>query len=324
MSFIGRQAGVGWAKEASRGTAEASADVFIPYTSISANDVPDKVVDEASVGVLANAVGDAVVTKKSEISIEGKVEVVSAGDLMLQALGQVSSQAQGDGTYKHTFSFANNSQHPSYTIFKYDPVASFRYALAMMSKLELNLQLGQYFLFTAEYTAKSGESVLVTPSYASNQYNFLPQHASVRFADTISGLDTAQAICTRVASISIDKGVITDQCLGSQDYNDILNGQIQISGSLELVFNTDQYRQWMMSDAKKAMRLEVKDSGTTIGTVNANPSITIDLYNVKIQATPVSYEQSELATVTVDFNAYYSVVDAEIAKATIINTKANY
>lgn len=323
MSFIGRKAGVGFKKETTRGTAEASAGIFIPYTSLSADDVPEKIMDEASIGVLVNSVDDAVGVKRAEISIEGKAEAISIGDILLQALGQVSSANNGDSTYTHTFSFLNDT-HPSYTLFKSDPIQSMKYALAMLSKVDFNIQLGQYFLFTAEYIAKAGATATVSPTYATTQYNWLPQHASVKFADTIAGLSGATAICSRVVNLSIEKGLVTEQCLGSQDYNDIFNGQVQISGSLELVFKTDQYRQWLMNDTKKVLRIEVDDAGTIIGSGTRTPKLQMDLYNVKVQSSPVSYEQSELATVTVEFNGYYSVSDAEIMKAYLTNTQATY
>ena len=321
--FIGKLASIGLKKEAVRGTAEATAGIFLPVTSIEFNDVIDQIVDESSVGVLAGSTDARIDTKKSEGSLEAKVGVNSIGHLLLAMFGASSPTNNADGTYTHAFTLANNSTHPSFTFFKYDPVQSYKYAYGVLRSLGLDAQVGQFFLASADILAKAGVEASVTPSFSS-EANFLPAHMSVKMASAQSGLAGATALCAHSVSLNVDKGVIPDKCLGSNEFSDILNGIVKVSGSIEVAYKEKTEHDLMTADTAQALRIEAIDAGTTIGTGSANPTLTIDLYRTKIVASPISYDQSGLATQTIEFEGHYSIADSAMLIASLKNTTASY
>ena len=321
--FISNLASIGFAIESSRGVAEASADLFVAPISMSVNDVAEKVIDEGNIGVLTEGVGDNTILKKAEASIEAKVTDQGIGHFLKCALGSVATGSAVDGVYPHVFDFANNSTHPTMSIFKYDPVQSYIYAYGVMSSFELNAQLGQYLLMTAEFIAKAGAEGTVTPAHTSENA-FLPQHMEVKFADTQAGLDGATAVCANSVSLTIDKGIITDQCLGSDVYADIQNGKVKISGTIEMAYQAKTRHDKFVNDTVQAVRIKAVNSGVTIGSGSGNPELEIDLHRAKIQTVNVEYPSGELAKQTIEFSAYYDISASKLITATLKNTKTSY
>ncbi|MCK4609415.1 MAG: hypothetical protein KAT71_08030 [Gammaproteobacteria bacterium] len=321
--FISNLTGVGFAIEAVRGTGEASADFFVKPTSISVNDVVEKVVDEASIGVLAEGIDDATVLKKSEASVEVKVTDKMVGQFLKVGLGSVATTGPVTDVYTHVFDFQNDSIHPTMTLFKYDPVQSYSYDYGVMTSLEFSAQLGQYLLMTPEFTAKAGVEATVTPAYTSENA-FLPQHMEVKFADTQAGLTGATAICADSVSLTIDKGMITDQCLGSDEYIDLHNGVIKVTGSIEMSYQDKTQHDKLTSDAVQAIRIKAVNSGVIIGSGSDNPEIEIDIHRAKIQVANTEYSAGELAKQTIEFTGYYDMTASKLVTITVKNEQVSY
>lgn len=321
--FIGRLADIGIAKEASRGTAESSVDFYLPKVSLSLDDGIEQTIDESSVGVIEDAQGASVIAKFAEGEIEGNIHDKSFGLMLLAALGSVSTTGPSETTvYTHAFSVLQSAQHPSLTLFLDDPNQDYKYALAMLQTLELDVMLGQYARYRASFRSKAGETATLTPSY-STENHFLPQHASLKTASDLSGLGAASAIDVRSCRLTIDKNIEDDRKLGSLAQADILNKQLSVEGTLELVFNDNTFKTEMLGDTAKAMRLRLTNSDVTIGS-SLNPQLTIDLAKVKFSNFEKAYENDSIVTATVDFKGFYSLSDTSLISAELINEQASY
>lgn len=323
MKFIGRLADIGMAVETTRGTAEGSADVWLPKLSFSFDDRIEQVVDESSVGVIEDSPNAVIVGKYGEGEIEGNIGDKSIGLLLLSALGGVSTSGPTDtSVYTHTFSVAQDVQHDSLTIFLDDPNQDYTYALAMIDTLELDVTIGQFAKFTAGFRSKAGEAATLSPSYAAEN-NFLPQHGTLSYADDVAGLSSPTTVNVRSVKLSIANNVEDDRKLGSIDPVDILNRQFSVEGTVELVFDANTFKTLMLANTAKAVRIRLTNSDVTIGSTS-NPQLIIDLAKVKFGEFTKNYDNNEIVVATVSFKAFYSISDTAMITAELKNTQASY
>jgi len=321
--FIGRTADVGLAKEGSRGTAESSATFWVPKVSLSLDDGVEQVVDESSVGVIEDATDAVVVGKFATGEIEGNVGADSIGLFLLSALGSVSTAGPTDtSVYTHTFTVGQSAQHPSMTLFLDDGVQDYAYPLAMLDTFNLDISLGQFARFTAGFRSRAGSTDTLTPSYSAESI-FLPQHGSVKIASAVSGLGGASAIDVRSVQLNISKNLMDDYKLGSLDQDDILNQQFAVEGTVELVFDAETFKDDMLSDTAKAMRIALTNSDVTIGG-SSNPSLTIDLSKIKVSSFEKNYDNNGIVTATVNFKALYKTAESDMIEVALVNETASY
>lgn len=321
--FIGRQADVGIAKEASRGTAETSATFYLPKLSVSLDDKIDQAIDESSVGVIEDSPNAAIVAKMAEGQIEGNIYDKSFGLLLLGTLGSVATTGPAESTvYTHAFSVLQSAQHPSLTFFLEDPNQDYKYALGMLTSLDIDIALGQFAKYSANFRSKVGATATLTPSYTTENF-FLPQHGSLKTATNLAGLGAASVIDVRSVKLSIAKNVDDDRKLGSVDPTDILNKQVAVEGSIEIVYNDTSFKTDMLADTAKAWRIRLSNTDVTIGSTK-NPQLTIDLAKVKITSYEKQYSNDDVTVATVSFKAYYSTADSAMMTMELINTQSSY
>lgn len=321
--FIGRLSDVGIAKEGTRGTAASNATYFLPKVSLTLDDKIEQSVDESSVGVLEDSQGANIVAKMAEGEIEGNVYDKSIGLLLLNLLGSVGTTGPSQTTvYTHAFTVGQSSQHTSLTFFLDDPNQDYKYPLGMLNSLDLDFSLGQFARYTAGFRSKKGETATISPSYTIENH-FLPQHISLKTASSLAGLDAASVIDVKSIKLSINANIEDDRRLGSVDQADILNKQISVEGSIELVFNTNDFKTEMLADTAEAMRIDLTNTDVTIGS-SLNPKLTIDLAKVKYSNFEKSYSNDEITVATVSFKAFYSVSDSAMITATLVNTASSY
>jgi len=321
--FIGRTADVGIAKEASRGTAEASADFWVPKVSLTLDDGIEQVIDESSVGVIEDATDAVVVGKYATGEIEGNIGSDSIGLILLSALGSVSTSGPADtSVYTHTFTVAQSAQHQSLTLFLDNGVQDYAFPLAMLDTFGLDISLGQFARFTAGFRSKAGETDTLTPSYTAES-TFLPQHGTVKLAANVAGLGAASAIDVRSVQLNISKNLMDDYKLGSINQDDILNQQFAVEGTVELVFDAETFKDDMLADTAKAMRIALTNSDVTIGG-SSNPSLTVDLSKIKVVSFETNYDNNGIVTATANFKALYNTTDNDMIEVALVNETTSY
>jgi hypothetical protein len=321
--FIGRLVDIGIAKEASRGSAEADVDFYLPKTTLSLDDGIEQAVDESSLGIIEDSPNAAVIAKFAEGEIEGNILDKSFGLWLLAALGSVSTTGPSQTTvYTHAFSVLQSAQHPSLTLFLDDPNQDYKYALAVLQSLELDVMLGQYARYKAAFRSKVGATATLTPSYSAENH-FLPQHGSLKIASNLSGLGAASALNIRSVKLTIQKNAEDDRKLGSTDPTDILNKQFSVEGTVELVFDDNTFKTQMLADTAQAMRIRLANTDVTIGS-SLNPQLTIDLAKVKFSNFERVYENDGIVTARVDFKGFYSLSDTSMITAELINEQSSY
>lgn len=321
--FLGRTADIGIAKEGTRGTAEAAAAFWIPKLSMSYDDGIEQAIDESSLGVIADSADAKVIGKFATGDLEGYIGDKSIGLLLLSALGTVNTTGPAEtSVYTHAFTVDQSAQHDSLTIFLDDANQDYKYALGMIDSLQIDAELGQFAKFSASFRSKAGETATLTPSYTAEN-RFLPQHITLKYAADEDDLGTGTAVSVRAVNLTISKNIEDDRKLGSLDPVDILNKQLSIEGSMELVFDANTFKTEMLADTAKAIRLELTNSDVTIGTT-LKPKITIDLAKVKFSQFERNYANDEIVTATVSFKAFYSTTESEMITVDLVNEQASY
>lgn len=321
--FIGRLADIGIAKETTRGTAESAATFWLPKMSLTYDDTIDQVIDESSVGVIEDSTDAKVVGKHASGEFEGKIGDKSIGLLLLGTFGTVTTTGGGQtNVYSHTFAVQEDAQTDSLTVFQDDPNQDYKYANGMIDSMAIDVMIGEFSKVTIGLRSKVGATASVSPSYTAEN-NFLPQHATLKYATTQAGLGAGTEVAVRSVQMSISKNVEDDMKLGSLSPADILNKQLAIEGTLELVFNDETFKTQLLADTALAIRLRMTNTDVTIGT-SLNPQLTIDLYKVKFSEVARNYDNNEIVTVTVAFKAHYSISDSSMVTIELINGQSSY
>lgn len=324
--FIGRQVNVGIGKESVRGTAVAPT-YWVPKMELSHDDKIQQVVNENSMGIIEDSTDASVVQKFSEGEIKGRALDDSLGLFLMATIGSDVATVVGGETlvYDHVFSVLQSAQHPSLTIAVKEPnnANGLRYTLAMIDSLELNAELNKFVEIKAKYRANSNATgTLLTPSYPTTSNFFLPQHGVIKVATNQAGLAGASAINIKRATLSVKKNIEDDQVIGNIGVTDRLNKQLEIEGSIEIMYDDRTYVDTMMlGDLQKALRISFINTDKVIGNTS-NPTLTIDLHKVKFSEVGLKLDNGDFVTQTLNFKAFYNTTDSKMITTTLRNLVA--
>ncbi len=324
--FIGRLVDVGIFKEAVRGT-PGDPTFWLPQSSLTLDEQIQQVVDESSVGVVEDAIDGNVTEKFVEGTLEGMIRAESFGLLLLSALGVDTPSADDPeaGVHTHAFTMGQTAQHPSLTLAVSEPNSAKRFALGMITSLDVEVALNEYAKFTAGFRAQVGVADALTPFYveADERKVFLPQHGTFKTASDLSGLTAAPAIEIKGFTLSINKNVEDDQSIGDLDPTDILNKQVAVEGTVELIYDDTVFIDDMLADTAKAMRLTLENTDITIGS-STNPKLEIDLARVKFSEVTKPFTNNDLVIQTVSFKAFFDLTDNAMINVALINETTSY
>ncbi len=327
MKGIGRLFGVGIAKESTRGTAASSAGFWIPFSEGASEEKDQKVINDQTIGVIEDSVGQSIVKQWSEVTIKAPIGDAHFPLLLFSFLGSMANALHGSETivYDHTITVAESSQHQSLTTFLHDPLASadYKYANAVASQLEIDYVLGQFLSYNATLKAKKGSSASsFSPSYTAEN-RFLPPHMTFKLATNLAGLNAASATQIKSLKLKIAKNLEDDDVLGNLSPNDFLNKQFAIEGEVQLLWNDETFKNLALAATPQAMRLDLINNGVTIGSA-ANPELKIDLAAVVFKEITRPFKINDLVSQTLQFKAHYSASDAKMVSIVATNTQASY
>lgn len=319
---IQRLVNVGLARETSRGTAETSADFWIPKIDFDFIPKVDLAVDDSGLGVIDARRESKIVSEYGEGSIGGIVYDKSFGLLLALALGTWSSSSASDSAYTHTYSRLNSNSHPSATIFIKDENLDEKYALAILNQLSINAVVDDYIKYTAGFISKTGATATSTPSYSAEN-PFLPQHMEVKLASSTAGLSTASETPLRSLTLTINKNAEAWKELGSITPSDIVNKEFSVEGEMELVFDDKTERDYVLAGTKMAMSIKLT-SEAKIGTASV-PTLSFELSPVNFEEFGRSGGGGEIELQTIRFAGNFGITtDSKTISATLVNSQSSY
>lgn len=324
--ILKRTCNIGIGKETTRGTA-VSPTMFLQATDWDFQDQAEVVKTERTLGIM-EAYKDQFVSKKwceGQITLEALDK--TSGYFLLGALGSVSSEEDmnDSGVYHHTFGILQSPQNPSFTLYeKRGALETLQYRNSIISSLDFAFTTGDYVKMTANVKGFNGETATITPVYE-NEHVFTANNVSVKLADDYADLDTAEEVCVQDLSLSINNNPIDIECLGHQTPKDFLKGQVEITGSMTMIFHDTEQRDMALNNLSKAMVISMVDTNSTIGT-SSNPALTIDLPLVKFETQGISGGANDYLSITLNFTGYYDLTSGveKAISAVLTNTTSTY
>lgn len=317
--YIWRKINVGFWKEATRWTAVTPA-LWCPKASLDFEDKSEKVIDESSIGVIEDSFDWHVSKQYAEWNFECNVYANAIWIILLNVFGSVSS-TWSSGEYTHAFSVAETNQHQSLTIGLADDTQDRQFPLAMVNSFELTAETGDFVKISADFRSKKGQNASLTPSYSSD-FALLWKNVQVKLANSISWLDSATPIKATNLTLTINKNLEDVDVLWSVEPDDFCNAQFGVEWSVELLRDDETYKSLFMNWTKQAMRIEIIDTNTTLST--GHPTLSFDLASVIITEFAKTQDNDALVRQWLTFRALYSMTDAQMITAELINSKSSY
>jgi hypothetical protein len=191
----------------------------------------------------------------------------------------------------------------------------------MINSLEITAEVGGFVEYSADLYSKIGESAgTLTPSYLVDK-SFTAKDVKVRLADSEGQLNAGTDFCVKSVSLTVEKELEPDDCLGSSSPADILNKVVRINGSLELLYEANTYKDLALAGANKAMRIKIT-SPDTIGAGTTPYSLQFDLAKVSFDWSKETGD--DLSRQTLEFKALYSLTDGKMIDVELVNATASY
>jgi len=322
---IGRLCNLGLIKEASRGAGGAPT-YWLPRTSFSLDERAEKVVSEESLGVIEDAHESYVVARYGEGDIAGEIRDASFGLLLYGLLGTVSSAVLETTAYNHTFTLAQTNSHQSLGITVDDPLTGqdIEFRLAMLNSLSIEVALGEIVKYASSFISRPGADVSRSATYTAEN-KFTATHARVKIAADLASLGAASALSIKSVKANFGKNVMRDHTLGTATPEEIHNQQFSADGELMLNLENETYKDYMLNNSYRALRIEFINTGVTIG-ASSNPAIQINFPRVHFYDWEGDRANDAIGTQKLNFKALRDVSGGNAAVSSIVltNTAVSY
>lgn len=204
---IGRRFAIGIAKEAVRGTAETSADYWLPFADSGLEEKYTNLDHDEAYGVINEAVGQSRVKEWAEGPITVPMTDQSLPLFLISLFGTdtPATHAGESVVYDHVITLQQGCQHQSVTLFVHDPLAAVDYshALGVVSKLDMNFELGKFCEIVAMMKTKKGASQSTFSPSITAENRFLPQYITFQNAPTLAGVGAGVVLNGTTTSSSV-------------------------------------------------------------------------------------------------------------------------
>lgn len=322
MEIVGRQIEFGVATEASRGSAETTADKWMRKVTANVVERATHALDDSTRGRLEDGEGRRKVQSHIEGDVEGILHADVLGWFLANIYGVVNTSTVAGSVKSHVFTLRQNIQHQSLTLFAKDgSVQQSTFSNAMINTLEITAAIDDYVRFSASFLAAVAASNSASPSY-DTEYDFVARDITVKIADSEAGLAGATATKVKDLGIKWDQGLIRDHVVGAYTPDDIYNARLMIDGNFTLNFADDTFKDLYLGNSAKYMSITIAGEAD-IGSGNF-PTITIVLNKVQFMDWNRAGGANELVTEPITFRAFYNPTDSEQSTVTVKNLTASY
>ena len=298
--------------------------IWMPKVTGEITPIVEKAIEDSSYWIIDERSNSYVTKKMSEIVLSWNARDLTIWHLLLWAFWSVSSVVKGWETivYEHSFSRANNNNHQSFSLWLQDENVTEAISFSMLDTLDINVEAGWFVTYDASFKWRAITSwSSQTPSYVSEN-EFIAPYTKIYFADDLAGLDSANETKLLRVKLSIIKNLI-DIAKNWTTEVDLHNQQFGISGDFDAVFEDATFRDYLLNGTKKAMRIEIINTNTSIW-VGSNPTLTIDIAQVSFDEWSRNSDNNWIINETVWFVWEYSLSDSKMITAKLTNTQASY
>ena len=321
--IIGRTGAVGIGIESTQGTPVAAA-YWIPVQGYSFDDKIETIKNDSAMGRIEEYNAADIVKLWGEGDYEGKIFLNSVGAELVALFGQSPSSAERgtSDVFDHSYTLANTNDHKSLTIAYEDDIQEISFPFAVLDSWSLEVAVDDYVKRSISLIGKKSGSATHTPAFT-NEVEFIPSQVSFKMADTQAGLGAASAINVTSFNMEVSKNAEPLFVLGSNEPQDIINKQFGVSGTIELYFENETYRDMVFDGVHKAIRIDMTDATTNLGSGH-NPQLYFDLNEVVFGEFERGWDANDALTQTLTFDALFNLADASMISARLTNTVVSY
>lgn len=316
--FVGRRGELLTSRETTRGTATITNGLWTPYVSLTHDDKTETVVEEQSMGRIADSDSRHVVQQMGEGEIEAEFYDKALG-LILTALAGAAPSSSAGPPYTHTYTLSNANQHAALSFLYQDPDTTKIFPLSVLSSLQMTVEQNATVKWTAGFMSKRSDGYAAqTANFTSLGAKFLHQHLRFKLASAVGGLAGATAISLKNLELNVNKNTVFDSVLGTVEPEDILNQQFTVEGTIELNKEDETYRNYMLDGTYRAMEI-VLNGGT-------NSILTLQLPRVSFFEWEQDRTLNEIVKQTINFKGHYDAANALdiISTLTLVNLQTSY
>lgn len=294
--------------------------VWIPVESAEVMPVIKTVEDTSGYGII-DKIADVMPTENtSETSISGIIRSDSIGHLLLATLGEVSAPTQVvAGVHRHEFTRLNSNCPITHTITEDTPAGAKQAPYSAIDSIDIEGKVGDYVRFTIKYIG--GQIVQTTdknPAYVQEK-PFISAGMSVKMADDVAGLASAQNVRAQSFKITINKNLESFMALGSMNVDSIHNTTLEVKGDMELVYDSDAMMTQVVEGKKKALQAVVQ-SIDNIGSTDKKAEFGVVLPRVALSEWKKSNDMDKIVTQTIGFTGTFSVEEAKTLSMWLVNS----
>lgn len=321
--IIGRLTKLGLGREATRGTSVAPT-YWLPVLDLGFDDKFDLKDNESGFGNLANIQDSRIVKQWAEGDYSGKIYDKSVGLELVLLFGSLptATQRSTTGVYDNVYAMAQSNQHISGTAVVAEANQNARYALAVINSWALEAEVGDYVKRTVNLLSKKGVTGSDTVTYL-NENEFTAKDIVIKTAAAgaiDATLDSATAIKIRSVNLEIAKNADGLQVFGSNDLDDIVNKAVEVTGEFEMYYDDRTYHTLAAAGTHQAMRIEMLDSSTIIGTSGSNnPALRFTMREVALEFPERGFDNNDILTIKIGFRAMLNLSTGTQIEARLTN-----
>lgn len=320
--IIKRKTVVGIGREEAAYKTESTQLVDMGVQSITVDVQKNTILNDQAYGRIEDVRDSRTGTKMAQVTLTGIVEASFWGQFLSAALGSLSTSADDPeaGANTHTFTVANNNQHPSYSITYEDDNQDMVCLGCRLSSLQTTVVAGEWVTYTATFMGNPPTDASESASFADDQL-FSADQATVRLA-AVGGSFSGSGIPLTSLDLTVEKNADAHFAFGSVEPNNVINRQLTVTGTMTLLWDDETYFDLFDDHTLKAM--EIALSAGTIPSTSTPYSTKFTLAQVHFDTWNNNAGNDDKVEQTVTFRAEYkeeataSMIDAEL-----INDQAN-
>jgi hypothetical protein len=327
MPKIQRNGYVGWKKEGTRNTVEATAStVYLPFTDFDPVLKNEYYKDESAFNKRQSLLGQAISGQSVEGKMGGLADPDYVGYLLMGLYGSCTSVQDGTtGAYEHTFAVLQNTELPTHTLqYERSDEGIYQSRGVQVDGMEFDFsskEVGKYSADLKGLEEAAGTSQTV--AYAKPTRVLQGKNVTAKYATTVSGLSSGTAFNISNVKVSPKNNLEYDWVLGSLSPADLYAKNFEAEISFTGLVSSTAFYTIFKAGTKTAF--DITALGTTLlGTSTTHyPMIN---FTVAPSVVDISWSQSlnDLVKFDAKISCEWSATDGFNLRAKIRNAIASY
>ena len=320
--IIGRRMTVAIGREETTYGTKSGQIVDFPIMEMTLDLTQDILLNDQAFGLIDdNCLGSTIGKKAASFSIKGVVSDAFFGQILKGTFGTLTTTVDSPvaGANSHAFTLLQSNDHPSYS-FIYKDVNDVKAILgALCGRLEVGIVAGEWVSYTANFTGRFPVDTTETITPVKEEY-FTAAQSVCKIASAVAGLAAAAAVPLETGTLVLEKNLESHFVWGSTDIEQVTNKQFSVSGTFELLNESDTIFDNFNDHDIQAMSITLTSDVMITGTTPFSLAFTIPAFHIANWSSPKTND--DLVKQTFEIKAEYDTVTSKTIDAVLINDTA--